>query len=439
MGAILAAPWWVTTLAVIGLLALATAIVTLFFKLGRRPGKLWSVDSPPLDSDEFLRGLAGLVNAPLASGGTAELLNNGEAFFPRLLDDIASARHNINFSVYIWEPDQTSERVLAALTTRAQEGIQVRVLLDAMGGMRIPDDAADRLREAGGRIEWYRPPVFGKLMRFHRRNHRRAITIDGSIGYTGGMAISDKWIGDARNPDEWRDYMVRFTGCTAGTLQAAFTELWAYTCGEILTGDDFYPAYDSTDDEAGPGARRIHRHTGIVSSPSDDEYPLRLFFLLTFLGARERLYVATPYFVPDRNTRRIVAQRARAGVDVRILVPNEHTDAAPIRRTTHFYMDELLAAGVRMYEYQPTMMHSKLCVADGAWSIVGSANMDIRSKELNNENVVGIQDRGFAADIEKTFLADLEQAREIRLDEWRGRPFHNRVIERCCAIFAEQY
>jgi cardiolipin synthase len=438
MSDIFAGPWWMNVLSIIGVLGLGTALITLFFKLGRRPDRIWSHAGPPLGSADFMRGIAGIVNAPVRRGGTAELLSNGDRYFPRMLEDFERAQRTINVAVYIWEPGDISEKALEVLARRAGEGIEVRVLVDAIGGLRIPDDAVERLRSAGGRVERYRPPVFGKLTRVHRRNHRRAVIIDGRIGYTGGAAFGDKWCGDARNEEEWRDDMVRLTGCAAGTLQPAFTELWAYTCGEILTSTDHYPDHDSYEDP-GSAAHRIDWHTGVVSSPSADEYPLRLFFLLTFLSARERLYITTPYFTPDRNMRHILAERARAGVDVRVLVPNEHTDAAPIRRTSHHYYEALLAAGVRIYEYQPTMLHSKLLVADGIWSIVGSANMDIRSKELNNENIVAIQDESFAKSVEERFFQDLERAEEIELDEWRKRPWRGRVLERLSALFAEQY
>jgi cardiolipin synthase len=166
---------------------------------------------------------------------------------------------------------------------------------------------------------------------------------------------------------------------------------------------------------------------------------MRYFFLLSFLAARRTLYVASPYFVPDRHTREAVASLARQGVDVRILLPNHHTDAKPIRMASHSYYDELLSAGVRIFEYQPTMMHAKLTVVDGCWSVVGSANMDIRSKELNEENALGILDPGLAQAIQATFLADLERAREIRLDQWRRRGVGQRVLERICVLFAEQF
>jgi cardiolipin synthase len=177
----------------------------------------------------------------------------------------------------------------------------------------------------------------------------------------------------------------------------------------------------------------------VISAPSHEDHPLRLFFMLSFLSARRTLYITTPYFVPDAQTRAAAAGRARAGVDVRILLPNELTDAVPIRLAGHSYFDELLSAGVRIYEYQPAMMHNKTVVVDGQWSIVGSANMDIRSKELNQENVLGILDAGFGRQLDETFLADIGKAREIKLDDWRRRGIWPRVKERAAALFAEQY
>jgi len=181
------------------------------------------------------------------------------------------------------------------------------------------------------------------------------------------------------------------------------------------------------------------RSIGVSSSPSSDDHPLRLFFAQTFLSARRTLYIATPYFVPDRNLRRAVAARARAGVDVRLLLPDEHTDAKMIRRTSHRYYQDLLDAGVKIYEYQPTMMHSKLVVVDGLWSVVGSANMDIRSQELNQENVLGILDAGFARQVEEAFERDLSRSARIDPARWARRGWWDRFLERVCAVFEEQY
>jgi cardiolipin synthase len=207
--------------------------------------------------------------------------------------------------------------------------------------------------------------------------------------------------------------------------------------GEILAGEAFYPEHDGAATEAEP--RPPIKHTAVASSPESEQHPMRYFFLLTFMAARRKLYLASPYFVPDEHTRNAVARVAKEGVDVRILLPNQHTDAKPIRMASHSYYDQLLSSGVRIWEYQPTMMHSKLLVVDGCWSVVGSANMDIRSKELNEENALGILDPELAGAIEKCFLTDLERSREIKLEEWRKRGLVQRILERLSVMFAEQF
>ena len=427
---------WLLALAIVGGLSILAGLVTLFSALGRRPSKLDVSQGVPVDSAEFLSSVAGVAGSPAQSGGTVELLNNGDGFFPALLDSIRAARHNINFLVFIWEPGKASDQVFAALVERAKAGVQVRLLLDGFGG-KAPEEDLKALKDAGGKVAVFRPPRFGKLTRFHKRTHRRAIVIDGETAFTGGIAIGDKWLGNADNEEHWRDTMVKVTGPLAATVQSAFTATWAYAAGEILVGEPFYPPLPPA--RADPSAAPALLHMGVASAPSSDDHPLRILFMQTFLAARKSLYIATPYFVPDRVVREAVAKKAREGVDVRILLPDEHTDALPIRQTTHSYMQELLEAGVRIYEYQPTMIHTKHVVVDGRWVVVGSANMDVRSKELNHENVLGILDAEFGRIVEETFLEDLKQAEEIKLEEWRKRGVFKRLLERTCRVFAEQY
>lgn len=426
-------PWWLTTLAAIGATALIGGIVTLFFAVGRRPGELWSTHSAPVQSAEFLSSIAGVTGGPLRTGGTAQLLNNGDQYYPAMLEAFRGAKRTIDFTAYIWEKGQVSDQFLAAFVERARAGVQVRVLLDGLGGMKAP--AMEELKAAGGKVVVFRPARFGKFTRLHKRNHRRAIVIDGEIGFTGGAAVADQWLGNAENEEHWRDTMVRVTGPLALTLQSAFADLWAFSCGEILEGPEFFPPAPGGSADA-PGGMI---HTGLASLPASDLHPLRLFLAQSFLSAQRRLYITTPYFVLDREMRVVVAQRARAGVDVRILLPDEHTDAKLIRLTSHHYFEDLLAAGVKIYEYQPTMMHSKHIVVDGQWSVVGSANMDVRSIELNVENVLGILDAGFAATLEATFFEDLKRSREINPDEWRRRGAWEKVKERLASLLAEQY
>jgi cardiolipin synthase len=425
-------PWWVLFFFVAGAVATVTAVLSLFFALGRRPQRMWTEHIGDVESEDFLVPLAAILNVPLRRGGHACLLNNGDAFFTAMLEDFRAAERSINVMLYIWEPGQVSDRIFEALVEQARVGVQVRLLLDGFGGLLAPRVDVERLIECGGRVAIFRPPQFGKLLRYHRRNHRRAIVIDGRVAYTGGAAVGDKWLGNARTSAEWRDSMTRVTGCLAQNLQAAFAEPWAYCTGEVLTGDAFFPP-DLEDERTGV------RSISVNSSPGLEEHPLRLFFFLTFLAARRRLWITTPYFVPDKHTRGVVKRRARAGVDVRIIMPDRHTDAKPIRAASHSYYAELLDAGVRIFEYQGAMMHSKHVVVDGKWCVVGSPNMDIRSKELNEENAIGVLDREFGRQLERTFECDLQRCREIVRAEWRRRGFGKRVVERLCVLFAEQY
>ncbi len=428
-------PWWMHVLAVIGGLTIVTVLVTLFMSFGRRPPDMTVTSAPPVGSAEFLASVAGMAGGPLRTGGSIEYLANGDGFFPVLLDDFRRARKTINFFVYIWEDGQVSDQILPVLEERARAGVQVRILLDGLGAMKAPDEKMKRLEAAGAKVATFRPPQLGKLTRIHKRNHRRTIVVDGVTAFTGGSAVGDKWIGNADTEERWRDYMVRLTGPLASTIQSAFTDEWAATTGELLVGPEFFPPLTG-DVSAGSGTML---HTGLASAPSSEDHPLRPFYIQTFASARQRLYITTPYFVPDESLRKVVADRARAGVDVRILLPDEHTDAKLIRRTSHSYFEDLLSAGVKIYEYQASMMHAKAVVVDGQWSVIGSANMDVRSKELNHENVLGIQNAEFATRLEEVFRADLRKSEEIRLDEWRKRGLWSRFMEKVSPLLAEQY
>ncbi|PYQ23414.1 MAG: hypothetical protein DMF81_08945 [Acidobacteria bacterium] len=225
-------PWWLEMLAAIGVASTITVVLTLFFAIGRRPSRLVPTQSPAVDSPEFLAAVAGTAGTPIRAGGTIRLLNNGVEFFPALLQALHEAKHTIDFAVYIWEPGQACDDVSTALIERARAGVQVRVLLDGMGALKIPGDTVDAMKKAGVKVETFRPARFGKLTRFHKRNHRRAIVIDGEVGFTGGAAVADKWAGDADTPEHWRDTMVKVTGPPASTLQSAFAQTWAYSGGE---------------------------------------------------------------------------------------------------------------------------------------------------------------------------------------------------------------
>lgn len=434
-------PVWLLLLALTGAVTIATIVLDMFVGVGRRPPLMRATQGPAAGSPEFLRALTGALNAPLGTGGTAAVLDNGREFYPALLDAIHSAQRTINISVYIWQEGEPSDTIVAALVERARQGVQVRILLDGFGGKGMPEASRQALRAAGGQVGTFRPLRFGQFTRYHRRNHRRAIVMDGTVAFTGGMAVAPQWLGDAEDPAHWRDLMVRLTGPAAAHVQSAFADVWAYATGEVLAGDGFFPSRAeaappaSTEAAAAPSQPLVH--TGVSSAPSKEDHPLGLLYLLTFAGARQRLYVTTPYFMPDRTMRTVLIERARAGVDVRVLLPNELTDAAPVRLATQRHYEELLAGGVRIWEYQPTFLHAKSVVADGTWSVLGSANLNVRSRELDHENVVGLLDPALGRRLERDFARDLERAREIRLSEWRRRGRWQRIKERICSALAQ--
>jgi cardiolipin synthase len=424
-----ALPWWGWTFLVFGVVAFVGVVGALFFPDWPTPDYELGFEADPT-TDQFVHSAAGFLNVPLLRGGTAEILQNGDRFYPGMLDAIREAKDTVNFEVYIFESDETGRQFVEALTERARAGVEVRVLLDWFGSIRLKSADRRTLREAGVRLEFFRPLALRNLVRMYRRTHRRAIVIDGRIGFTGGAAVSDKWRGDTRTPKEWRDSMSRVTGALVTGVQSAFAANWVYCCGEVIAGPRFYPPVDG----GGPACG-----LSVVSSPSDAQQPIRLLFWLSFINARRRLWIASSYFIPDQHLRKAVQVRARAGVDVRILVPGNHTDAIPVQYAGRGFYRELLEAGVRIFEYQASMMHAKTVLVDDAWSLVGSANMDERSMEINEENLLGVSEGGFAREIAAGIERDLERSKEIRLEEWRRRPLYRRVLEQVAKVLIEQY
>ncbi|HEV2131584.1 MAG TPA: phospholipase D-like domain-containing protein, partial [Longimicrobiaceae bacterium] len=227
MSIFLSIPWWITLFFIIGVVALIAVILALFSKLGDRPASFSATEVCRVDSRGFLVSLTGTLNAPLQQGGTAQLLNNGDEFFPAMLRAMREARCSINFMTYIWAPGKASDMMFDMLIEKARDEVPVRVLIDAFGGYSAPRERIAELRRAGGKWAWFHPARFGKLTRLHRRNHRRAIIIDGRVGFTGGASVMDKWLGNAQDPEHWRDCMVEVRGGIATNLQSAFTQLWS--------------------------------------------------------------------------------------------------------------------------------------------------------------------------------------------------------------------
>ena len=425
--------WWQLTLFVIGVIAALSVFGALFFNVGDQPERIYT-DSPPpaVESPHFATALSTIVGAPIEHGGTITTLNNGDEFVPALLDAIAQAERTINFAVYIWSEGTFSDQLIAALEKKQREGVTVRVLLDVLGSIKVPDADFEGLIAAGGKVQKFRAAKFGKLTRFHRRNHRRSIVIDGEIGFTGGMAVSDIWLGHAQDENHWRDIMFKVTGPLARSLQAAFVDLWVSSSGELLLDPKNYPV------PAPATVPGVERFIHLATSPADDDQSMAYFFLLPIMSARESIYLAAPYFIPDKHLQAALVEKAKRGVDVRLLLPGPHTDNWITRASAQARYQELLEAGAKIYEYQPTFMHAKYGLIDGKWSIIGSPNLNSRSRQLDEENALGIDDAAFGATLKATFLKDLERSIPVDLEKWRRRNPLQKLFETVSRILDQQ-
>jgi cardiolipin synthase len=384
---------------------------------------------PAIDDPQFLSAVAALTETPLHAGNRVEILSNGDETFPRLFDDLRGARRSIAMQMYYGSAGRVTDSVVRILIERARAGVQVYFMYDAFGTHPPPAQHREQLRAAGGRIAAFRPFRWYELDRVSHRAHTRAVTVDGRIGYTGGFGLDDKWLGGGRRPGEWREANVRVVGPAVAQLQAAFAEEWAEATGELLVGTRLFPLPPSP---AAGGSIAGLLHSVPASGTSSAERALAL----TIAGARRTLYVSNAYFLPNRSFRRLLGDATRRGVDVRILTNSEKTDVGLTRYGARAHYEELLLSGVRIFEFQPTMMHSKAWVADGRWSGIGTMNFDNRSLALNNEVTLLTFDQRIGAIMDSLFYADLGQAVEVKLEGFRRRPTWERVREQVARLIA---
>jgi cardiolipin synthase len=380
-----------------------------------------------VDSPEFVRSLDGL-GTEMVPGNSARLLENGDGIFPAMLAAIARAERSINLEIYIFDHGVIATRFAAALAERARAGVEVRILVDAWGSNLGPLEP--QLTAAGAIVRIYKPLKIYSIDRVGNRTHRRILTIDGRIGFCGGVGIDDRWKGDARDPSEWRDTMIEIEGPVVLQLQHVFAQDWVHTTGEVLNGDRQFPAVAP----AGPMLAQA-----IAAARADSISMSKLVLYMAIQAARRSIWIENAYFVPDRQIREGLAAAARRGVDVKVIVPGAHTDSPNVRMAAHYHYGELLAAGVGIYEYRPTMMHNKVMVVDGIWTTVGSINFVNRSMTKNAEANFAVYDRAFAAEAEAMVLADLGRCDVLTQAEWKTRGLLTRVGELFFFLFSENY
>jgi cardiolipin synthase len=384
-------------------------------KIGREIDHDYGITDP-----QFVRAMGSLLGPPLLEGNRIEVLLNGDQIFPAMLAAIREARRTITFETYIYWSGEIGKAFAEALSERARAGVRVHVLLDWVGAGKIDDATIEAMEQAGVEVKKYRPLHWYNLARMNNRTHRKLLVVDGRIGFTGGVGIADIWQGHAQDPEHWRDTHFRLEGPAVAQMQAAFLDNWLKVQPRVLHGDDYFPPLDS----AGGSLAQVFK-----SSFGEGSESTRLMYLVSIAAAKKSILLANAYFVPDSLAiEELVAARGR-GARVEIIVPGKYIDSKVVRQASRGRWEKLLEAGVRIYEYQPTMYHVKVMVVDGIWSSVGSTNFDNRSFALNDEANLNVLDTAFAAVQEKIFEQDKLNAREITLEMWRNRPRTERIKE----------
>jgi cardiolipin synthase len=407
----------------------AMALVSYLIAPRAAPPRFGLDHAFPVDSPEFVSTVAGASGSPFLPGNTLELLNNGDAFYPRMLDAIKGAEGSITIEAYIYWAGEIGHAFAAALAERARSGCPVKILLDAIGSANIGSEILDVLQTAGCQVAWYNPIRWYTIGRFNNRTHRKSLIIDGRVVFTGGAGIADHWRGDARGPDEWRDMQIRLEGPAVVPLQTGFTHNWQQTTGELLTGERYYP----TIEEVGELAVQT-----LLSSPETGSSSVRTMYYLSIVCARESIYIANPYFVPDPVAIETLIEARRRGVDVRIMVSGIRNDNWLARQNSVRLFGRLLEAGIEIQEYNRTMLHHKTMVVDRRWVTLGTANFDNRSFAHNEESNVCVFDRGLADQLHTIFLADLDGCQHLTREAWLARGPWARVQEFVASFMQEQ-
>jgi cardiolipin synthase len=383
----------------------------------------------PVSSHEFCDTIVGATGALFIKNNNIHILNNGDEFYPAMLDDIHNAKRTITMEAYIYWKGEIGMQFARAFAARRRAGVEVKMLLDAVGSSTIGKEILQTLKDSECDIAWYNPVLQTTVGRFNHRNHRKSLIIDGRVAYTGGAGIADHWCGRAQDSKHWRDMQVRIEGPAAVGLQTGFTQNWLITTGEMISGSQFFPPPDS----AGTVAVQT-----ILSSPDDGSSSARILFYLAIACAREKIYISNPYFVPDDSAMKVLTDAAARGVDVKIMVAGKYNDIKASRYASIQLYGKLLKAGIAIYEYGPTMMHQKTMVVDGIWSTIGTTNFDNRSFALNDESNISIYDRRLAAELEKVFADDLSVCEKITLKQWEDRGFKARTLGALSVFLKDQ-
>jgi cardiolipin synthase A/B len=407
--------------------ALGVVVLIIFF--AHDPETL-RVESPVGATDStFPEYIASLAGSPVESGDAYTVLHNGDEAFPAMLSAIESARSRISFETYVYKDGEIGDRFIDALAAAAKRGVTVRMVIDPIGSLMKPKNR-DRLLEAGAKLSWFNPIGFFTVEAANYRTHRKTLVVDGQIGFTGGMGVADYWQGHAQDEDHWRDTHFKVVGPSVRALEGAFYENW------IESGGLSAPALDLDLPPRGTAAKSIV----LWSNPMSGASNVKLLYLLAIAGARKTIDIQSPYITLDASTRWSLEQARLRGVKIRMLAEGHVTDAMPVKHASRYSYQDLLNQGIEIYEYQPTMMHTKAMIVDGVVSLIGSANFGNRSFELNDELTIAVFDPDLATRLTNDFNTDTGLAQKLDAASWpKARSFDSKLQEWFWSWFGEMF
>lgn len=373
-------------------------------------------DAPP----RHRAWLESLVGVPATDGNRVEILRNGDRIFPAMLDAIARAERTVDLVSFVFRASIAGE-FAEALAERSAAGVRARVLIDAIGGGRRCREAVERMRCAGVSVELFRPVSNPRVWETFHRVHRKVLVCDETVGFTGGVGISDEWRGDARHTSEWRDTHFRIEGPAVDGLIGAFIDNWAETGGTVFDeGVDLFP-------ERHPVGRSCLQVVREGARTGWGDVSTLVWALLRL--ARRRVRIATAYFAPDESMLELLCATARRGVTVELLVNGANADKWVSRLATEAQYQALLEAGVEVWSFQPSMLHLKQVTVDGSVAVVGSANFNCRSFLLDEEVNVVILDPDVVGALDADFDCDLDRSDSVDLHTWARRGIRQRALE----------
>ncbi|MBT2412979.1 cardiolipin synthase B [Streptomyces sp. ISL-12] len=366
------------------------------------------------------RRLERLIGIAATEGNALVALRNGDEIFPAMLDAIRSAEHTVDMMTFVYWKGAIAREFAHALADRARDGVRVRLLLDGFGSRLIDKDLLEEMRRSGVQVAWFRKPLYLSPLKQNHRCHRKVLVVDEQTAFTGGVGIAEEWCGDARGPGEWRDTHVRVRGPAVDGIAAAFAQNWAECHDELFDDRDRFSGHRPQGDAVVQVVR---------GSASFGWQDMQTLIRVMIESAEERFRLATAYFSPDAYFIGLLCAAARRGVEVEILLPGPHTDKRVCQLAGQHFYEDLLACGVKVHQYQPTMLHTKVITVDRTAALVGSTNFNRRSLAHDEEVMLAVLDEEFTATLDAHFDADTAASRLMRPSRWRRRDLLQRTRE----------